>query len=158
MILDLNNLVKSFLLPRRSLKKRLTAAALGGSPWAKRAADQFRDARRFGARFPDGEDTTTFITRRYNVNHQLIWIMDRMDDNLPIKNIWTFLKCVTRGVDPKLTRHVMGDLSEKLIRLGKVSARDAMECEGEFHAILQAAVGYVRRGRTLESVLPFHFE
>ena len=126
--------------------------------FAEYKADYFRDARRVGARFTDGEDATTFISRRYKLNRQLMCVFDRCDDFLPIKNIWTFLKCVTRGVDPKLTRHVMGDLSEKLILLGHVSARDAMENEGDFHGILMAAVGYVRRGRTWESVLPFDFE
>ena len=171
MITDLDNLVKSFLLPHRSLEKRLTAAALdtdtGDRPtrsfdnakwYAEYKADYLRDARRVGARFPDGEDATTFITRRYKLNRQLMCVFDRCDDFLPIKNIWTFLKCVTRGVDPKLTRHVMGDISEKLIMMGSVSAVDCMECPDTFHGILQCAVGYVRRGRTVESVLPFHFE
>ena len=126
--------------------------------FAKYAARHFHDARRFGAQFPEGEDSTTFIAHKYNSHALLLNLMDAFDDFLPIKPIWTYLKCVTRGVDPKLTRHVMGDISEKLIMMGSVSARDCMECPDTFHGILQCAVGYVRRGRTVESVLPFHFE
>ena len=164
MIPDLDNLTKSFLLPNRSLEKRLTAAALDTDTCDRpmrtcRVQSRLPSRRpRVGARFPDGEDATTFITRRYKLNRQLMCVFDRCDDFLPIKKIWTFLKCVTRGVDPKLTRHVMGDISEKLIMMGSVSAVDCNDCPDTFHGILQCAVGYVRRGRTLESVLPFHFE
>ena len=170
MITDLDNLTQSFLLPRRTLTQRLNAAALdsGGvcrfrtfdnSKWfATYKADYFRDARRLGVQFPDGEDAVTFITRRYRLNRQLGCLMERCDDILPIKPIWTFLKCVTRGVDPKITRDVLGNLTEKLILMGKVNPRDAAEDETEFHVILMCAIRYVRRGWTRETLSAFDFE
>ena len=169
MITDLDNLTQSFLLPRRTLTQRLNAAALdtGGvcrlrtsdnSKWfATYKADYFRDARRLGVQFPDGEDAVTFITRRYRLNRQLTGLMYQVEDILPIKPIWTFLRCVTRGVDPKTTRDVLGNLTEKLILLGKINA-NAVEDETEFHGILMYAIRYVRRGWTGETLSAFGFE
>ena len=169
MIPDLNNLTKSFLLPRRTLTQRLNAAALDtgvcrfrtfdNTRWfATYKADYLRDARRVGAQFPDGEDAVTFITRRYKLNQQILCLVGRNDDFLPIKPIWTFLKCVARGVDPKTTRDVLGNLTEKLILMGKVNPRDAAEDETEFHVILMCAIRYVRRGWTRETLSAFDFE
>ena len=169
MITDLNNLTKSFLLPRRTLTQRLNAAALDtdsiclyrtldNTKWlATYNADYLRNARRVGAQFPDGEDAVTFITRRYKLNRRLTTLMYGVDDVLPIKPIWTFLKCVARGVDPKTTRDVLGNLSEKLILLGLINA-NAVEDEEEFHGILMCAVRYVRRGWTGETLSAFDFE
>ena len=169
---DLERLTKSFLLPRRALSKRLNVAALdtGGVcarfrtydplkwfAFASYKADYLRKGRRVGAQFPDGEDAVTFITRRYKLNQRLTGLMDRCDEFLPIKPIWTYIKCVNRGVDPKTTRDVLGNLSEKLILLGLINA-NAVEDEEEFHGILMCAVRYVRRGWTGETLSAFDFE
>ena len=160
MIPDLRRLTQSFLLPRRTLAERLTAAAIAvrgpGRLWARSAARTLQKARRFGAQFPDGSDSTTFIARKYNVLAELANVVDSFDDFLPIKAIWTWFKCVTRHVNPKIAKICLHAMSERLILLGHVNARDASECSDTFHSMLTCAVGYVRGGWTPDS--PFHFQ
>ena len=162
MIPDLRRLTQSFLLPRRTLAERLTAAAIAargpGKLWAGTAARRLQNARRFGAQFPDGSDSTTFIARKYNMLAELANVVDSFDDFLPIKAIWTWFKCVTRNVNPKIAKLCLHAMSERLILMGLVSARDASECSDTAHSLLTCAVGYVRWGWTPDTVLPFHFE
>ena len=162
MIRDLNKLTLSFLLPRRTLAERLTAAAIAargpGRLWARTAARHLQKARRFGVQFPDGLDSTTFIARKYNLLAELANVVDSFDDFLPIKAIWTWFKCVTRRVDPTLAKMCLHQMSERLILLGLVSARDASECADTAHSLLTCAIGYIRWGWTPDTVLPFHFE
>ena len=160
MIPDLNKLTLSFLLARRTLAERLTAAAIAargpGRLWANTAARDLQKARRLGVQFPDGSESTTFIARKYNVLAELANVVDSFDDFLPVKAIWTWFKCVTRHVDPKAAKTCLHIMSERLILLGHVNARDASECSDTFHSMLTCAVGYVRGGWT--PGLPFHFE
>ena len=83
---DLERLTQSFLLPHRALNNRLTMAAIGcrgtSTVFIKDASVIFAKARRYGAQFPDGEDSTTFIRRKFEVYSQLFWLIDRMDDML----------------------------------------------------------------------------
>jgi hypothetical protein len=159
---DIERLTKSFLLPNRTLAERLTAAAIAargpGRLWAHSAARSLQNARRFGALFPEGPDSTTYIARKYNVLTDLANVVDSFDDFLPIKAIWTYFKCVTRRVNPKIAKLCLHAMSERLILLGHVSARDASECSDTFHSMLTCAVGYVRGGWTPETISPFHFE
>ena len=162
MIRDLKKLTLSFLLPRRTLAERLTAAAIAargpGRLWAHSAARDLQKARRLGVQFPDGSESTTFIARKYNVLVDLANAVDSFDDFLPIKPIWTWYKAKTRGVDPKIAKVCLHTMSERLISLGHVSARDASECADTFHSMLTCAIGYVRGGWTPETISPFHFE
>ena len=93
MIPDLNKLTLSFLLARRTLAERLTAAAIAargpGRLWANTAARDLQKARRLGVQFPDGSESTTFIERKYNVLAELANVVDSFDDFLPVKPIWT---------------------------------------------------------------------
>ena len=155
---DIERLTKSFLLPNRTLAERLTAAAIAvrgpGRLWARSAARTLQKARRFGAQFPDGDH----LARKYNVLTDLANVVDSFDDFLPIKAIWTWFKCVTRRVNPKIAKICLHAMSERLILLGHVNARDASECSDTFHSMLTCAVGYVRGGWTPETISPFHFE
>ena len=157
---DLERLTKSFLLPRRALSKRLTMAAIASSrqesgwgTWgctlfAKRAAKIFARARRYGARFPDGEDSTTFIRHKFAVYSQLCNLIDRVDEMLPVKKIWIWYKCVNRWVDPERAKQCLYELSEKLVFSGKILARDAQECEETVHQLLLMAIWYINDGWT----------
>ena len=157
---DLERLTKSFLLPRRALSNRLTMAAIGcrgtSTVFTKQAAEIFARARRYGAQFPDGDDSTTFIRRKFEVYSQLFWLIDRMDDMLPLKKIWFWYKCVNREVDPKRTQRCFWDLRDKLVFSGKVLARDAVECEDTVHQLLMIAIWYIRDGWAPGST--FNFE
>ena len=157
---DLERLTKSFLLPRRALSKRLTMAAIASSrqergwgTWgctlfAKRAAKIFARARRYGARFPDGEDSTTFIQRKFAVYSELFWIIDRVDERLPVKKIWIWYKCVNRWVDPERAKQCLYELSEKFVFSGKILARDVQECPETVHQLLLMAIWYINDGWT----------
>ena len=157
---DLERLTESFLLPRRALSKRLTMAAIASSRqesgwgmWgctmlAKGAAKIFARARRYGAQFPDGEDSTTFIRRKFAVYSQLCRLIDRVDEMLPVKKIWIWYKCVNRWVDPKRTKQCLYELSEKLVNSGKILARSAVECESTVHQLLLMAIWYIDDGWT----------
>ena len=157
---DLERLTKSFLLPRRALSKRLTMAAIGcrrrpSTLFTKGAAKIFARARRYGARFPDGEDSTTFIQRKFAVYSQIFWLIDRLDDMLPVKKIWIWYKCVNRQADPKRTKRCLHELSEKLVASGQINARSAVECEDTVHQLLMIAIWYIRDGWTPGSAFNF---
>ena len=154
MITDLNNLVKSFLLPHRTLAQRLSVAAIRSGYCFASAALLLYRARRYGAEFPEGcDDAPTIIAQKVNMHRHLWRLNDRMDCGLPIKPIWVYYKAITREVNPKHTAICLELIRQYLVDRG-LSARDAYECSDTFHGLLSAATAFCRGGWTPESGPP----